>query len=105
MIVRRPLSAASIAMAVASVVLPTPPLPVTTSSSRSSSDICRAVFLKRARAGASMLVQPTIVRMSTPSTGERIDAQVAYDERGLVPCVVQDWATGEVLMLAYMNAQ
>lgn len=30
---------------------------------------------------------------------------VRYDERGLVPAVVQDWATGEVLMLAYMNAE
>ncbi len=28
-----------------------------------------------------------------------------YDERGLVPCVVQDWGTGEVLTLAYMNAE
>jgi phosphoribosyl-ATP pyrophosphohydrolase/phosphoribosyl-AMP cyclohydrolase len=28
-----------------------------------------------------------------------------YDERGLVPCVIQDWNTGEVLTLAYMNAQ
>jgi phosphoribosyl-ATP pyrophosphohydrolase/phosphoribosyl-AMP cyclohydrolase len=43
--------------------------------------------------------------MSTPSTDDRIDAQVAYDERGLVPCVVQDWTTGEVLTLAYMNAR
>jgi phosphoribosyl-AMP cyclohydrolase / phosphoribosyl-ATP pyrophosphohydrolase len=42
--------------------------------------------------------------MSTPSTDDRIDTQVAYDERGLVPCVVQDWTTGEVLTLAYMNA-
>jgi phosphoribosyl-AMP cyclohydrolase / phosphoribosyl-ATP pyrophosphohydrolase len=33
------------------------------------------------------------------------DGQVAYDERGLVPCVVQDWNTGEVLTLAYMNAE
>src|SRR3954469_11898933 len=33
------------------------------------------------------------------------DSQVAYDERGLVPCVVQDWRTGEVLTLAYMNAE
>ncbi|MGA2319794.1 MAG: bifunctional phosphoribosyl-AMP cyclohydrolase/phosphoribosyl-ATP diphosphatase HisIE [Solirubrobacteraceae bacterium] len=32
-----------------------------------------------------------------------IDEQVAYDEQGLVPCVVQEWDTGEVLMLAYMN--
>ena len=34
-----------------------------------------------------------------------IDAQIAYDERGLVPCVVQDWSSGEVLTLAYMNEQ
>ena len=30
---------------------------------------------------------------------------IAYDERGLVPCVVQDWRSGEVLTLAYMNAE
>jgi phosphoribosyl-ATP pyrophosphohydrolase/phosphoribosyl-AMP cyclohydrolase len=29
---------------------------------------------------------------------------VRYDERGLAPCVIQDWRTGEVLTLAYMNA-
>jgi phosphoribosyl-ATP pyrophosphohydrolase/phosphoribosyl-AMP cyclohydrolase len=33
------------------------------------------------------------------------DSQVAYDERGLVPCVVQDWRSGEVLTVAYMNAE
>jgi phosphoribosyl-ATP pyrophosphohydrolase/phosphoribosyl-AMP cyclohydrolase len=33
------------------------------------------------------------------------DSEIAYDERGLVPCVVQDWRTGEVLTLAYMNAE
>jgi phosphoribosyl-ATP pyrophosphohydrolase/phosphoribosyl-AMP cyclohydrolase len=33
------------------------------------------------------------------------DARIAFDERGLVPCVVQDWRTGEVLTLAYMNAE
>ncbi|HWF55562.1 MAG TPA: bifunctional phosphoribosyl-AMP cyclohydrolase/phosphoribosyl-ATP diphosphatase HisIE [Solirubrobacteraceae bacterium] len=32
------------------------------------------------------------------------DADIAFDERGLVPCVVQDWNTGEVLTVAYMNA-
>ena len=44
--------------------------------------------------------------MSTP-VGEResIDALLRFDERGLVPCVVQDWNSGEVLMLAYMNQQ
>jgi phosphoribosyl-AMP cyclohydrolase / phosphoribosyl-ATP pyrophosphohydrolase len=31
------------------------------------------------------------------------DSQVAWDERGLVPCIVQDWRTGEVLTLAWMN--
>src|SRR3954451_18584253 len=30
---------------------------------------------------------------------------ISYDEQGLVPCVVQDWDTGEVLTLAYMNAE
>ncbi len=30
---------------------------------------------------------------------------LAYDERGLVPCVVQDWHSGEVLTVAYMNAE
>src|SRR5829696_4982947 len=33
------------------------------------------------------------------------DAAIAYDERGLVPCVIQDWRTGEVLTLAYMNGE
>jgi phosphoribosyl-ATP pyrophosphohydrolase/phosphoribosyl-AMP cyclohydrolase len=33
------------------------------------------------------------------------DSQIAYDERGLVPCIVQDWSTGEVLTLAYINAE
>ncbi|HEX8103933.1 MAG TPA: bifunctional phosphoribosyl-AMP cyclohydrolase/phosphoribosyl-ATP diphosphatase HisIE [Solirubrobacteraceae bacterium] len=33
------------------------------------------------------------------------DGAIAYDERGLVPCVIQDWGSGEVLTLAYMNAQ
>ena len=31
--------------------------------------------------------------------------QVAWDGDGLVPCVMQDWATGEVLTLAYMNRE
>src|SRR5579875_1199035 len=33
------------------------------------------------------------------------DSEVAYDERGLVPCVVQDASSGEVLTVAYMNAE
>ncbi len=37
---------------------------------------------------------------------EPLDASaISWDERGLAPCVVQDWRTGEVLTLAYMNAE
>jgi phosphoribosyl-ATP pyrophosphohydrolase/phosphoribosyl-AMP cyclohydrolase len=31
--------------------------------------------------------------------------QIEFDDDGLVPCVVQDWRTGEVLTLAYMNRE
>ena len=30
---------------------------------------------------------------------------ITFDENGLVLCVIQDWASGEVLTLAYMNAE
>jgi len=33
------------------------------------------------------------------------DAAIAYDEQGLVTCVIQDWHSGEVLTVAYMNAE
>jgi phosphoribosyl-ATP pyrophosphohydrolase/phosphoribosyl-AMP cyclohydrolase len=33
------------------------------------------------------------------------DADIAFDDDGLVPCVIQDWASGEVLTLAYMNEE
>jgi phosphoribosyl-ATP pyrophosphohydrolase/phosphoribosyl-AMP cyclohydrolase len=31
--------------------------------------------------------------------------EIAYDERGLIPVIVQDWNSGEVLTLAYANAE
>jgi phosphoribosyl-ATP pyrophosphohydrolase/phosphoribosyl-AMP cyclohydrolase len=37
--------------------------------------------------------------------GPSAEKAIRFDERGLVPCVTQDWATGEVLTLAYMNAE
>jgi len=37
--------------------------------------------------------------------GDSITSVLTFDERGLVPAIVQDSATGEVLMLAYMNAE
>lgn len=31
--------------------------------------------------------------------------QLKYDERGLIPAIIQQFDTGEVLMLAYMNEE
>jgi phosphoribosyl-ATP pyrophosphohydrolase/phosphoribosyl-AMP cyclohydrolase len=31
--------------------------------------------------------------------------QIEFDQDGLAPCVVQDWSTGEVLTLAYVNQE
>ncbi|HEY5143884.1 MAG TPA: bifunctional phosphoribosyl-AMP cyclohydrolase/phosphoribosyl-ATP diphosphatase HisIE [Solirubrobacteraceae bacterium] len=31
--------------------------------------------------------------------------EIVYDDRGLVPVVIQDWASGEVLTLAYADAE
>ncbi len=30
---------------------------------------------------------------------------VRFDDHGLIPCVVQDWTSGEVLMVAYMDRE
>src|SRR5580700_919342 len=59
------------------------------------------VCLKRAASGLDL---QSVALMST-ANGEPIDEQVSYDERGLVSCVVQDWSSGEVLMLAYMDEE
>jgi phosphoribosyl-AMP cyclohydrolase len=43
---------------------------------------------------------------SSRTSGAVADSSIVkYDSRGLVPCIVQEWNTGEVLMLAYMNAE
>jgi phosphoribosyl-AMP cyclohydrolase len=31
--------------------------------------------------------------------------KLKYDEKGLIPAIVQDYKTGEVLMVAYMNKE
>ena len=36
---------------------------------------------------------------------EKIDKNLKYDSNGLIPAIVQDSITNEVLMLAYMNAE
>ena len=40
----------------------------------------------------------------TPPKIESLD-ELAFGENGLLPCVVQDWSTGEVLTVAYMNEE
>jgi phosphoribosyl-AMP cyclohydrolase len=35
----------------------------------------------------------------------KIPVDLKFDEKGLIPAVVQEWKTGEVLMVAYMNAE
>ena len=30
---------------------------------------------------------------------------IKFDERGLVPAIIQDYQSGQVLMMAYMNAE
>ncbi|HDY82460.1 MAG: phosphoribosyl-AMP cyclohydrolase [Gammaproteobacteria bacterium] len=39
--------------------------------------------------------------MTEPSA---LTQQVKWNEQGLVPAIAQDWQTGEVLMLAWMNS-
>ena len=33
------------------------------------------------------------------------EVELTYDSRGLVPCIVQQYDTGEVLMMAWMNVE
>ena len=45
-------------------------------------------------------------RALPPTMAPRMfDARVEFDERGLVPCVAQDFASGEVLTLAYASEE
>jgi phosphoribosyl-AMP cyclohydrolase / phosphoribosyl-ATP pyrophosphohydrolase len=41
----------------------------------------------------------------TPSAAQPSEELLEFDADGLLPCVVQDWNSGEVLTLAYMNEQ
>jgi phosphoribosyl-AMP cyclohydrolase / phosphoribosyl-ATP pyrophosphohydrolase len=34
-----------------------------------------------------------------------MEQELRFDDRGLIPCIVQDWRTGEVLTLAYMDSE
>jgi phosphoribosyl-AMP cyclohydrolase len=41
----------------------------------------------------------------TDQLAERVIAALAFDERGLIPAIAQQHDSGEVLMLAWMNAE
>jgi phosphoribosyl-ATP pyrophosphohydrolase/phosphoribosyl-AMP cyclohydrolase len=43
--------------------------------------------------------------MATAPAEDSIAKLPRFDERGLLPCIAQDFASGEVLMFAYMNAE
>jgi phosphoribosyl-AMP cyclohydrolase len=58
----------------------------------------KAVAPERAR-GAS------VESAGMGANGQTDPPQIAWNGEGLVPCVMQDWATGEVLTLAYMNRE
>lgn len=36
---------------------------------------------------------------------EALSATIKWNEQGLIPAIAQDWQSGEVLMLAWMNAE
>jgi phosphoribosyl-AMP cyclohydrolase len=44
-------------------------------------------------------------RQSVEQVEEGVDLAPRFDEHGLIPVVTTDYATGEVLMHAYMNAE
>jgi phosphoribosyl-AMP cyclohydrolase len=35
----------------------------------------------------------------------QIPNDLKYDDKGLIPAVIQDWQNGQILMVAYMNAE
>ncbi len=43
--------------------------------------------------------------MSVSETADLTIDDLSFDDKGLIPCIVQDNATGEVLMMAWMNKE
>ena len=73
-------------------------------SASSGTDPCSRRMAARMSAMVRIALRPArpgVLRSAVPMD----DAAIAYDAQGLVPCVIQDWDTGEVLTLAYMNAE
>src|SRR5881398_1569899 len=67
-------------------------------SPRRRSSACAAIPAKARSFGSTAGASVPVHRIG------RVE-EIVYDERGLVPCVVQDWNTGEVLTLAYVNQE
>jgi phosphoribosyl-ATP pyrophosphohydrolase/phosphoribosyl-AMP cyclohydrolase len=40
-----------------------------------------------------------------PKTGINKISQLKFDEKGLIPAIIQDYKNGDVLMVAYMNKE
>src|SRR5688500_17159927 len=82
--------------------------PSGTSTLRRVPGLCLASDSARTRAHGSALV----VAIEQAGTARRYAAgrikgvdSIRFDDQGLVPCVMQDAGTGEVLTLAYMNEE
>lgn len=48
---------------------------------------------------------PFPARGSRDAVEHGTQLQPKFDEHGLIPCIVQDFASGEVVMFAFMNAE
>jgi phosphoribosyl-AMP cyclohydrolase len=44
-----------------------------------------------------------MIKQRSQTINMQIPDKLKYDEKGLIPAVIQDWKNGEVLMVAYMN--
>src|SRR5215213_1118562 len=64
---------------------------------------CRRREAIRAAAGCRRSRRPCVELPGMEANAAVARETISFDENGLVPCVTQDWRTGEVLTLAYMN--
>ena len=71
---------------------------------------CLLLVLRRVCSGVPFFCRLVIDcrRLTLPTTGPTMQAQLPelkYNADGLIPCIVQDVETREVLMMAWMNAE
>ncbi|GAB5452268.1 MAG: phosphoribosyl-AMP cyclohydrolase [Halioglobus sp.] len=51
------------------------------------------------------MAQRALARTGSMNDPSALMADINWNEHGLVPAIAQDWQSGEVLMLAWMNAE